>query len=130
LGQPPIPFHTQDPSKVTTGESHGNINCTDLESSTMVSDTPVFVHSHASVNPESDQVVHSGPIGQGGATQEQNVEYSSIQSVWRQHTQDWSSEAQSLAMQGLKPSTLANYNAYVRRFQDFCKERNVPFKFH
>jgi hypothetical protein len=50
---------------------------------------------------------------------------SSIQSIWQQSTQNWSTRAQEILAEGLKPSTLKHYDALWIRFLKYCDEKNL-----
>ena len=88
----------------------------DLANSTMVQHSPGNVSSVSDHHSEPKGHFSSGEVREHRAVIEPQWGRSSIQSIWREATQDWSVENQEILAKGLASSTLKHYNSYWNRF--------------
>jgi hypothetical protein len=99
--------------------------------SSSVASTAMVQHSsedeRGSTDDDSQSIRHFSPriVGKRGTTKQPKMGSSGIQSIWRQSTENWSSRAQEILAQGLKPSTLKHYDAFWSRFLKYCELNNL-----
>jgi hypothetical protein len=96
-----------------------------VASATLVQQSVEDERRSPDLDSQSPRHVSSRIIRQRRTSQQPEVESSSIQGIWKESTQDWSNEAQSILSRGLRPTTLKHYNALWKRFLKYCEENNL-----
>ena len=106
----------------------GNINCTKMGRSTLVS--TVNGHVNRSTN-KTTNITQDDNCSRSakGTVQKQSVEHLRLENLWsaRLRCSGWSRRAARQTIHSIADSTLRSYNSYVEKYVLFCKTNNQDF---